>query len=79
MAPYVAAVIPSRFDDGLIVKVYLPIDAMKYLDNASQKWVWDAQFRELIDVNSCSSMHDLLPSLQEAKQCDVNIWDLRSV
>ncbi len=76
MAPYVAAVIPSRYED-VKVKLYLPIDTMKYLDDASQSWVWDNQSHELIDVITSQSMHDFIPSLPPAKKCGTNAWDLR--
>lgn len=81
MPPYVAAVLPSRDDEAVKVKVYLPIDTMKYLDNSTQDWVWDTQTNEIVDAFSTStqSMHDLLPSLPVARQTGPNTWDLRHV
>jgi hypothetical protein len=77
MAPYVAAVIPTRHNDDVKIKVYLPIDTMKFLDDDNLKWVWDTQSQEIVDVNTSQSMHDLLPYLPAAKQYGSNAWDLR--
>lgn len=77
MAPYVAAVIPLRHNDAVKIKVYLPIDSMKYLDDDSLSWAWDSRLQEIVDVNNSLSMHDLLPYLPTAKESGLNAWDMR--
>lgn len=79
MAPYVAAVLSTINDASAKVKLYLPIDTLKYLDNTAHKWVWDTQCNEIVDTtsNHSQSMHDMLPMLPVARQCGLNAWDLR--
>jgi len=78
MAPYVAAVLSTRDSDSAKVKLYLPIDVMKHLDDNSQNWVWDTHSNEIVDIRgSYTSMHDLVPMLSVARQCGTDTWDLR--
>jgi hypothetical protein len=77
MAPYLVAVLPCTEDETSKVKIYLPIDSLKFLDDKSQDWRWDNSVLSLVDQHSAQSMHGVIPDLPVAKQCDSNTWDFR--
>lgn len=76
MAPYLVAVLPCS-EDETKVKLYLPIDSLKFLDDKSQDWRWDTSVLTLVEQHSAQSLHDVIPDLPVARQRDSNTWDLR--
>lgn len=85
MAPYICVPLPVHFDTTNYVKVILPVDALRVLEEEKTQWFWwpekhdafPAGFREGIDNEADYSLRVRSGIHGEIVMDSSGIWDLR--
>lgn len=70
MAPYVSVVLQST-------KLYLPIEAIKVLEDANAAWKWIPEIKDAICGVTNRSLRDVCRLPESVTQLDNGVWDFR--